>query len=542
MADRLLLGILKQCNRHDLLPQSEGDQELLRRYFLQRDQSAFAEIVHRHCRLVWSVCRQMLPAESDAEDAFQATFLALIRSGLTIKGSLAPWLHRVAFRVALKQRRTKARRLRRESLAAQREATLPVSDSTWNTLLSAVHEEVARLPESLRVPFVLCCLEGWSTSAAAEHVGWKLGTFSGRLTQAKQRLLQKLASRGLPLTAIGLTLATVETASAISPMLLTQTTKLGLPHTRVAVHLLALAQGVVTMKTTVFKSAVVVMMFLSAAGMTSWLAASPQGNAPTGTRNADTVPIGNVLFVGNDKGKETILGTVVPPSSGSKTLYLFYKLDKPISQEEYVKLFDKYEGNGWEYIGSVPVLNAEKDSSGVQTTLVFRQSIPGGINFSVERSKGSHPALGKVLLPGDSITRSSLQSNPPVLPNLTANHNEVEDMRSLEGSWKRTRALLNGVAYPGSGLGSLKFSLNNGINIDNSSVEMNYFINAGKQPRELTLVGKGTLFQCIYQLNGDMLTIAFYGRSELDRPKSFSVKDKVPDLPLIVHEYERQKE
>lgn len=541
MSDRLLLSILKQCNRHDLLPQSEGDQALLRRYFLQRDQPAFVEIVHRHCRLVWSVCRQMLPEETDAEDAFQATFLALVRSGTTINGPLAPWLHRVAFRIALKQRRTKARRLRRESLVAQREAILPVSDSTWNTLLSAVHEEVARLPESLRVPFVLCCLEGWSTSAAAEHVGWKLGTFSGRLTQAKQRLLHKLASHGLPLTAIGLTVATVETASAISPMLLTQTTKLGLPHTRVAVHLLALAQGVVTMKTTVFKSSVVVMMFLSAAGMTGWLAASPQGNAPTGTRNVDTVPNSNVVFQTNDKGKEVIAGTIVPPSSGSKTLYLFYKLDKPISQEEYVKLFDKYEGSGWEYIGTVPVLNVEKDSASVQTTLVFRQSIPGGINYSVEKSKGSNPIFGKVLQPSDSLTRSSLQSNPPVPLYLIATANEAVEMRNLQGSWKRTRSLLNGVVYPGGGLASLKFNLNNSIDIDSASLEMNYYINAGKKPKELNLVGKGTLFQCIYELNGDMLTIAFYGRSELDRPKSFSVKEKVTDLPLIVHEYERQK-
>ncbi|MFT3880838.1 MAG: sigma-70 family RNA polymerase sigma factor [Gemmatales bacterium] len=532
--------MLKQCNRQYLLPQGEGDQALLQRYFLQRDQSAFAEVVQRHCRLVWSVCRQMLPGESDAEDAFQATFLALIRTGSMVKGPLAPWLHRVAFRIALKQRRATARRLRREQMAARAEATLPVSDSAWNTLLSAVHEEVARLPESLRVPFVLCCLEGWSTSSAAEHVGWKLGTFSGRLTHAKQRLLRKLASRGLPLTAIGLTVATLEAATAISPLLLTQTAQLGLPHVRVATHLLALTQGVVTMKSTLIKSAAVLVLLFGTVGTTSWLAASPQGNAQTGTSNADTVPNSNVTYA-NDKGKEAIAGTVVPPSSGSKTLYLFYKLDKPISQEEYVKLFDKYEGNGWEYIGSVPSLNVEKDSASVQTTLVFRQPIPGGITHSAERSKGSHPALGKVPQPSDSLTRSSLQSNPPVLPHLTTTANELEEMRSLQGSWKRTRSLLNGAAYPGGGLASLNFNLNNSIDIDSASLDMTYYINAGKTPKELTLVGKGTLFQCIYQVSGDKLTIAFYGRSEHDRPRSFSVKEKVADLPLIVNEYERQK-
>src|SRR5262249_49801237 len=70
-----------------------ADAELLQRFALQRDESAFATLVQRHGPLVWTVCRNLLPVEADAEDAFQATFLALIRSAGAIRapGSLGSW-------------------------------------------------------------------------------------------------------------------------------------------------------------------------------------------------------------------------------------------------------------------------------------------------------------------------------------------------------------------------------------------------------------------------------------------------------------------
>ena len=80
--------------------------------------------------------------------------------------------------------------------AAGGEAGRPVPDAAWDAALAAVHEEVARLPDALRVPFVLCCLEGRGVTEAAARLGWKLGTLSGRLTRAKQAVLARLGRSG----------------------------------------------------------------------------------------------------------------------------------------------------------------------------------------------------------------------------------------------------------------------------------------------------------------------------------------------------------
>src|SRR5204863_2513510 len=95
------------------------------------------------------------------------------------------------------------RRQTRERAAATSERNgSAVADSAWDRTLAAVHEEVGKLPEALRVPFVLCCLEGKGVTEAAEQLGWKLGTFSGRLTRAKDALLARLDARGMTLAAV----------------------------------------------------------------------------------------------------------------------------------------------------------------------------------------------------------------------------------------------------------------------------------------------------------------------------------------------------
>ena len=83
------------------------DADLLARYTRERDHPAFEELVRRHGPLVWAVCRNLLPHHADAEDAFQAVFLALVRSASSIRDgrSVPAWLHGVAVRIASRAKR-----------------------------------------------------------------------------------------------------------------------------------------------------------------------------------------------------------------------------------------------------------------------------------------------------------------------------------------------------------------------------------------------------------------------------------------------------
>src|SRR5438270_5633728 len=88
------------------------DAELLARFAAGRDEAAFEVLLWRHGPMVLGVCRRLLGSDADAEDAFQATFLALVRKAASIgkREALAAWLYKVAYRVALRVRAGTARR------------------------------------------------------------------------------------------------------------------------------------------------------------------------------------------------------------------------------------------------------------------------------------------------------------------------------------------------------------------------------------------------------------------------------------------------
>jgi RNA polymerase sigma factor (sigma-70 family) len=203
-----------------------SDAELLQSFLDERDGMAFRHLMQRHGRMVLSVCRQVLRQREDAEDAFQAVFLILARKAASIcKGSsLASWLHGVAFRTSLKARAKMSKRRRHEKQAAKAGFMQPDRDLALRELQTVLAEEVARLAEKYRAPFVLCCLEGMSRSEVAQQLGWKEGTVSGRLAEARKRLQARLQRRGFTLAAALCAVAVGASAEAAAPPLLIRTT------------------------------------------------------------------------------------------------------------------------------------------------------------------------------------------------------------------------------------------------------------------------------------------------------------------------------
>lgn len=166
---------------------------------------ALSAVVDRHAAMVWNVCRSLVRDVHDAEDAFQATCLILVRRAGTLRAAetLGPWLHLVAYRTALGVRMSAARRraavLRSEPSERARFAGGDSGNAgaIHNELRAALHAEIAGLPERFRAVLTLCDLEGQSYLEAARRLAIPLGTVQSRLARARARLRRGLARRGI---------------------------------------------------------------------------------------------------------------------------------------------------------------------------------------------------------------------------------------------------------------------------------------------------------------------------------------------------------
>jgi RNA polymerase sigma factor (sigma-70 family) len=206
---------------HDRDTQTDG--QLLEHYLARRDETAFEALVRRHGPMVFGVCRRVLRNPADAEDAFQATFLVLVRKATTIlpRNRVGNWLHGVAYRTAMKARTTTARRQARERMMFTQEAIETEALDDWLPLLD---RELNRLPEKYRLPVVLCDLEGKTRKEAARHLDWPEGTVATRLTRARALLAQRLSRQGVALTAGAIALALSQRATARVPLSLMSST------------------------------------------------------------------------------------------------------------------------------------------------------------------------------------------------------------------------------------------------------------------------------------------------------------------------------
>ncbi len=183
-----------------------ADGELLRRFAASNDEAAFAALVRRYGPLVMGVCRRVLRHEQDAEDAFQATFLVLVRraGALDGRGALASYLHTVAYRAALKARAAAVSRqaatVPLEDVAAPRQH----SDLERRELRGVLDEEISRLPEKYRAPLLLCDVQGKTHGEAGRELGQPAGSMSRLVARGRELLRDRLMSRGVSLPAGGL--------------------------------------------------------------------------------------------------------------------------------------------------------------------------------------------------------------------------------------------------------------------------------------------------------------------------------------------------
>jgi RNA polymerase sigma factor (sigma-70 family) len=203
------------------------DRQLLEDFAARRDQAAFAALVARHGPMVLRVCRRVLNHEQDAEDAFQATFLVLARSTASIRQreALAGWLHGVAYRTAMKAKRSAARRRTHEARLRDRRTDGQSVPPAWDDVQAALDEEVQRLPPLYREAFVLCVLEGRGGPDTAAALGCQEGTVRSRVNRARRLLQRQLARRGIQLAALLAALSVAESAGQAGvPALLAQET------------------------------------------------------------------------------------------------------------------------------------------------------------------------------------------------------------------------------------------------------------------------------------------------------------------------------
>jgi RNA polymerase sigma factor (sigma-70 family) len=223
--------ILHQLRQRLAAPEAPAptDGLLLRRFAQFHVEAAFEALVRRHGPMVWGVCRRLLPGGHDAEDAFQATFLALLQRAASIRDhdSTASWLFGAARRIARRARANAGRRREVERRAPQRRPPDVPSEAAGREVLAIVEEEVARLPERFRAPLVLCGLGGLSKAEAARQLGCKMGTVASRLARARERLRGRLARRGVivPAAAVGGLLADGAAPAAMPPLLVSATVR-----------------------------------------------------------------------------------------------------------------------------------------------------------------------------------------------------------------------------------------------------------------------------------------------------------------------------
>lgn len=230
--DRHAVSLVVEYVREMAAAESDiPDAELLKRYAASGDADAFGLLVQRHGPMVLGVCRRVLGPTADADDAFQATFLTLMRQCRRVTDCLPGWLHRVALRTAQRGlRRNQSTPLPAETV----DPADPFAVVEWRELRAILDAELACLPVRLHVPLVLCYLDGLTRDEAAKRLGWSLRTLHRRLDEGRKLLHSRLLRRGaLPLILAAVTFAPEGLRAEVPSSLLRATIRMSLAGTQV---------------------------------------------------------------------------------------------------------------------------------------------------------------------------------------------------------------------------------------------------------------------------------------------------------------------
>jgi RNA polymerase sigma factor (sigma-70 family) len=312
MATNLIIEFLWRFRRSAVRRGSEGqtDEQLLERFVRGGDGAALAleALVLRHAPMVWGVCRRTLASHHEAEDAFQATFLVLLRRAASIRSRdlLANWLYGVAHKTACKARQMAAKRHAREKQVEvmPEPQTEPHEDAFGPEQRALLDEELRRLPEKYRVAILLCDLQGRSRPEAARHLRLPEGTVGSRLARGRALLARRLIRRGVTVSATSLAAVWAQQAAlgTVPATLLTHTIKATSLLTAgetaagmISTEVISLAEGVVqamaAAKQKVASATLFMATFVLAGGVATYhaLAGQPtKPEPPPEKRNAET--------------------------------------------------------------------------------------------------------------------------------------------------------------------------------------------------------------------------------------------------------------
>ncbi len=179
------------------------DADLLPRC-LGGDEAAWAELVRSHTRKVFGLAYRFTGKPEEAEDLTQEIFVKVYQTLHKYResdGAFGAWLMALARNHAIdRYRRGRQERLRRDEdplllEKAQARSEHPALGLERDERAAIVHRGLRALPPDLRLPLVLCDLQGLAYGEIATRLGVPLGTVKSRINRARVELARRLVAR-----------------------------------------------------------------------------------------------------------------------------------------------------------------------------------------------------------------------------------------------------------------------------------------------------------------------------------------------------------